>query len=391
MRIISIIPARGGSKGILRKNTKFLYNKPLIAYSIEQSLNSKLIDDTFVSTEDDEIKMISMKYGAKVINRPLELATDTSSTESVLLHASKELNNNFDYMVLLQPTSPIRYPKQIDEAIELIQKENTDSLLSVYKNESFLWNKKGQSLNYDFKNRPRRQDKDWELVENGSIYITKKEILLKEKNRLGGKILTYLMPRWMSFEIDEQFDFELVEYLLKTKYRELNLDYYKKIIKDLKLIIFDVDGVFTDGSVYLDNKNNESLRFSRIDGKGIELLCKKGFDLAVITSENSEIVKLRMEKLKIRDIFIGIKDKIKIYNELKKKYRLEDKNICFLGDDIQDLNILKIVGFSCCPINAQRVVKENSVYNSPFKGGEGFVRDVCNLILEILLNSNREI
>ena len=382
MRIISIIPARGGSKGILRKNIKFLYNKPLIAYSIEQSLKSKLIDDTFVSTEDDEIKTISMKYGAKIINRPPELATDTASTESVLLHASEVLNNNFSYMVLLQPTSPIRYPKQIDEAIELIISQKGDSLLSVFENNSFLWAKNGTSINFNYKNRPRRQDKDWELVENGSFYITRKEILLKEKNRLGGKILMYLMPRWMSVEIDEQFDFELVEYLLKTKYRELNLDYYKKIIKDLKLIIFDVDGVFTDGSVYLDNKNNEFLRFSRIDGKGIELLRKKGFDLAVITSENSEIVKSRMEKLKIKDIFINIKDKIKIYNELKEKYKLEDKNICFLGDDIQDLNILKIVGFSCCPINAQRVVKENSIYISPFRGGEGFVRDVCNLILE---------
>ena len=388
MRIISIIPARGGSKGILRKNIKFLYNKPLIAYSIEQSLKSKLINDTFVSTEDDEIKIISRKYGAKVINRPPELATDTASTESVLLHASEVLNNNFNYMVLLQPTSPIRYSKQIDKAIELIISQKGDSLLSVFENHSFLWAKNGTSINFNYKTRPRRQDKDWELVENGSIYITRKEILLKEKNRLGGKILTYLMPRWMSFEIDEQLDFELVEYLLKTKYREFNLDYYKKIIKDLKLIIFDVDGVFTDGSVYLDNKNNESLRFSRIDGKGIELLLEKGFDLAVITSENSEIVKSRMEKLKIRDIFIDIKDKIKIYNELKEKYKLEDKNICFLGDDIQDLNILKIVGFSCCPINAQRVVKENSIYNSPLKGGEGFVRDVCNLILENLPNSN---
>ena len=387
-KIISIIPARGGSKSIPKKNLKLLNGKPLIAYSIEQSLKSKLIDLTYVSTEDQDIKEVSLSYGAKVIDRPEEFATDEASTESVLLHASEFLNYDFDIIVLLQPTSPLRLATQIDEAIELIISQKGDSLLSVFENNSFLWAKNGTSINYDHKNRPRRQDKDWELVENGSIYITRKEILLKEKNRLGGKILTYLMPRWMSFEIDEQFDFELVEYLLKTKYRELNLDYYKKIIKDLKLIIFDVDGVFTDGSVYLDNKNNESLRFSRIDGKGIELLRKKGFDLAVITSENSEIVKSRMEKLKIKDIFIDIKDKIKIYNELKEKYNLEDKNICFLGDDIQDLNILKIVGFSCCPINAQRVVKENSIYNSPFKGGEGFVRDVCNLILENLPNSN---
>lgn len=304
----------------------------------------------------------------------------------MLLHAAKYLKNDFDYIVLLQPTSPMRFPKQINEAIELIINESGDSLLSVYQNDSFLWNKDGTSINYDYKNRPRRQDKKWEFAENGSIYITKKETLLKEMNRLGGKIITYLMPKWMSFEIDDYFDFELIEYLMKTKYKRKFVD-LKKIVKELKLIIFDIDGVFTDGSIYLDENNNETLKFSRIDGKGIELLRKNQFRLAVITSENSEIVKMRMEKLKIEDIFIGIKNKIKIYCELKEKYELEDKNICFLGDDIQDLEILKKVGLSCCPQNAQQIIKEISLYKSPFKGGDGFVRDVCNLILRNLPNS----
>ncbi len=158
----------------------------------------------------------------------------------------------------------------------------------------------------------------------------------------------------------------------------------KKIIKELKLIIFDVDGVFTDGSVFLSENGKEMLKFSRIDGRGISLIRQKDFKTAVITSEDSEIVKLRMNKLKIDNIFVGIKDKMNIYNELKSKYSLNDNNICFLGDDTQDLEILKIVGFSCCPSNAQRIVKEHSIYKSSFKGGEGFVRDVCNLILENL-------
>lgn len=379
-KIISIIPARGSSKGIPRKNLKLIAGKPLIAYSIEQSLNSRLINDTYVSTEDQEIKNIALGYGAKVIDRPPELATDVASTESVLLHAAKYLKHDFDCIVLLQPTSPLRFPKQIDEAIDLYLKRKGDSLLSVYINGSFLWSKNGKSLNYDYKNRPRRQDKTWEFVENGSIYITRKEILLNEKNRLGGKILFYIMPKWMSYEIDEPFDLEIIEYLINKKYNKLDSK-IKEIIKELKLIIFDVDGVFTDGSVYLDNNGNETLKFSRIDGKGIELIRSKGFKTVVISSENSEIIKMRMKKLKIDDIFINVQDKIEVYNQLKAKYDLGDRNICYLGDDIQDLEILKIVGFSCCPINAQQIVKENSKYISLLKGGNGFVRDVCNLIL----------
>jgi len=345
-KFISLIPARGGSKGIPKKNIKKLYNKPLIAYSIEQSLNSKIICETYVSTEDNSIKEISSQYGAKVIERPFVLATDTASTESVMIHAAEYLNYDFDYMVLLQPTSPLRFSWQIDEAIELLLDNSADSLLSVCENNSFLWDPRGYPINYDFKNRPRRQDKIWELRENGSIYITKKEILLKEKNRLGGKIVFYKMPEWMSFEIDNFFDFQLIEWIIKTKFIKENKN-LKKLIKKIKLFICDVDGVFTNGSVYLDSNGNEILKFSRIDGKGIELLKEKGIPIAIISSENSEIIKLRMRKLKINDIFVGEKEKFKIYTYLKEKYSLKDEEICYLGDDIQDLEL-------CLCISSQR-------------------------------------
>ena len=156
----------------------------------------------------------------------------------------------------------------------------------------------------------------------------------------------------------------------------------KNIIQKLKLVIFDVDGVFTNGAVYLSQDGVESMKFSRIDGRGIRLLKEKGLKTAVITSEDTPIVDIRMVKLRIDDIFIGIDNKITIYNELKKKYNLEDENICYLGDDTNDLAILKIVGLSCCPKNAQNLVKKNSKYLSEYKGGRGFVIDVFNLIIE---------
>lgn len=380
-KVISIIPARGGSKGIKSKNIRILNGMPLIAYSIQQSLNSKLIDATYVSTEDPEIKRISLNFGANVIDRPPELATDTCSTPSVLLHAVKKLDYDFDLLVLLQPTSPLRYSEQIDESIKYFLDNNGDSLLSVCQNASFFWNNEGKSINYDFKNRPRRQDKDWELIENGSIYITRKETLLKENNQLGGKILTYQMPQWMSIEIDESTDLEIVEYLIKKRYYVERTD-LKESIKKLKMIIFDADGVFTDGSVYINSEGKEFLRFSRIDGRGIFLIKNLGLKTVLLSGEDSIILNKRMEKLRIDEIYTGINNKLIVYNKLKQKYSIEDENICFLADDTQDLDVLKLVGFSCCPENAQESVKRYSKYVSSFKGGKGFIRDVCNLIIK---------
>ena len=217
-KIISIIPARGGSKGIPKKNIKQLFGKPLIVWTIKQALNSKYIDELYVSTDDEEIASISIKAGAKIIKRPKSISRDNTPTTPVLLHASEYLKNNYDIMMILQCTCPLRYTFQIDEAIKKFFKENADSLLTGYINERFYWDFNGNPLNYDYKNRPRRQEKEWEFIENGSFYIFKKDLFLRSKNFLGGKISQYIMPKWMSFDIDEPFDLELVNYLMKNKY-----------------------------------------------------------------------------------------------------------------------------------------------------------------------------
>jgi len=377
--IVSIIPARGGSKGVPRKNIRKLRGKPLIAYSIEQSLSSPHIDQTIVSTEDAEIAEISREYGARVIVRPKELTEDMIPTESVLIHVIKELdkeNIEPDYVVLLQPTSPIRRASDIGKAIETLIDGNGDSLLSVCENKSFLWSKDSKPLNYDYRARPRRQEKEWELAENGSIYIMKTKLLLEKGNRLGGKIVFYVMPDWASFEIDAPFDFELVEYLTQKK-----LPFLFDNLKKTRLAIFDIDGVFTDGSVYLDEQGKELLRFSRIDGKGIELLKNAGVDIAVITSEYSKIVEERMKKLKIDYVYIGRKDKVMVYESLKEKFSLTDDEIAYCGDDINDMDIIEKVGFTACPKNAVAAVKQKCHYVSPCRGGAGFVREICDMII----------
>lgn len=218
-RIVSIIPARGGSKGIPRKNILLVNRKPLIAYSIEASRGSKYIQETYVSTDDEEIAQISTKYNADVVNRPKKFATDTASSESVLLHFAKVVD--FDILVFLQCTSPLTLSKDIDGATELLLSGKYDSVLSVTENSGgflcggFLWNEKGESLNYDFRNRKRRQEIGTTYRENGAIYVMSKDGLLKNKNRLFGNIGMYVMPRLRSFEIDEIEDIKFLGHWMR--------------------------------------------------------------------------------------------------------------------------------------------------------------------------------
>ena len=217
--IVSIIPARGGSKGIFRKNIKPLAGKALIAYTIEQSLHSKSIDRTIVSTEDRTIKAIARQYGAEVIERPKDLARDAISSELVIEHAINVLNEEGfdpDIIVFLQCTSPLRRENDIDNAIKLLFDKNYDSVFSVTKNRHFIWRKNNEHLMplFDYKNRPRRQDRDPEYIENGSIFVFRSTIFEKEKNRICGKRGIYLMPYEYSFEIDTPFDFWLCEQIM---------------------------------------------------------------------------------------------------------------------------------------------------------------------------------
>jgi len=227
MKIIGIIPARGGSKRIPKKNIKLLGGKPLIAYSIEAALKSKYINRVIVSTEDREIAKISKKYGAEVIKRPIELAKDDSSTTEVIKHTITTLNENEKYfpdiVVLLQPTSPLRKVEDIEKAIELFLNNECKSVVSVCKyRENPYWSlkiEKGYAkpvFGWDYFLK-RSQDLPRVYTLNGAIFITTVKNLFKYNGFFNDKICLYIMPVDRSIDIDEEVDFKFAGLLLKSK------------------------------------------------------------------------------------------------------------------------------------------------------------------------------
>jgi N-acylneuraminate cytidylyltransferase len=212
--IVSIIPARGGSKAIPKKNIVPFLGSPLITYTIHQSMDSDLIDKTYVSTDDENIADVSQQTGAKIIERPDELAKDTSTTEEALLHALESIPESPEIIVLLQCTSPLRREADIDDTIRLVIEQRYDAALSGSEDHSFYWKQNdnvAEPINYDPAKRKRRQELENWYQENGSIYVTKREILKREQSRLGGEIGIHQMPKEMSFEIDTPEDYRIVE------------------------------------------------------------------------------------------------------------------------------------------------------------------------------------
>lgn len=208
--ILGITPARGGSKGIPRKNIKMIAGKPLIAWTIEAALESGFLDRYVVSTEDSEIVRVSRKFGAEVLNRPPELATDEASTLSVLKHAVELIP--CDIVVLLQATSPIRSKSLIDECIKEFIDKGYDSLATGFICKYLEY---GKDTKYSKgKKELRRQDIKGFFYDDGNIYIIKSELIRRDK-RYGKKIGRKMITRWENHEIDDEFDFWVAERIIK--------------------------------------------------------------------------------------------------------------------------------------------------------------------------------
>ena len=235
-KVIAIILARGGSKGIPNKNILDFLGKPLVAWSVIQAKITEEIDDVYISSDSDDILKIAESYGAVKIKRPDEISGDTAKSEEAILHVLDVIGKNHKFIIMLEPTAPLRKPDDLSKAIKLFIDNKWDSAFSSAELQDFLIWKKDKDdkligVNYNYKIQEPRQFRDMEYVENGAIYMFKPEIMLNNSNRFGGDIGMIPNKFWQSFEIDEKDDWEFVELIFKNYL----LDEYNKRMMDSKV------------------------------------------------------------------------------------------------------------------------------------------------------------
>lgn len=383
MKTIAFIPVRGGSKSIPLKNIKPFCGKPLVCWNIEALEQCPKVDEIIVATDSDEIWDTVTKQNYRkttLYRRSAENACDTASTESVMLEYIKNMNLSEDNIfMLVQATSPLTESIHFTEALQMYSHGDYDSILTCVHNYRFFWNEDGTSINYDYMHRPRRQNFNGMLMENGAFYINTVKGILKSGNRLCGKIGIYVMPEYTATEIDEPDDWTILESLM---YRHI---LNKRNIKaPIKLFLTDIDGTLTDGGMYYSEKGDELKKFNTRDGMGISMLHNAGIKVGIITSENCQLNLRRAKKLKVDYIYQGKKNKgkLSIAEDLAKELGITMQNIAYIGDDINCYELLSHVGYAACPSDANNKLKSiPGISIMSKKGGDGCVREFIEMIL----------
>ena len=388
---IAFIPARCGSKSIQFKNIKEFCGKPLIFWNLKALQESKNIDKVFVATDCKKIERVVNSFDFSKVNvyaRNSKNANDTATTESVMLEfLDKNSFNDKDLFLLVQATSPLTQASDFDGAIKALKAQCADSIVTCVKSKRFFWHKEGVPVNYDYMNRPRRQDFEGSLMENGAFYISSVKNIKESNNRISGKIITYEMEGFTSVEIDEEMDWILAEGLMHKFILK------EKRTQNIKLFLSDVDGTLTDASMYYGESGEELKKFNTHDGMGVKILKKHGIKVGIVTSEDTKIVQNRAKKLKVDYLGQGLKNVVKLnfVTEICKKEGIELNEVAYIGDDINCRELLESVGLAACPSNSLKHIKSIPGIIKLYKsGGNGAVREFSDFIIENKLYINKE-
>jgi YrbI family 3-deoxy-D-manno-octulosonate 8-phosphate phosphatase len=402
--VLALVPTRGGSKGLPRKNLRLLQGHPLVAWAIAAGRQARSVTRTICSTDDPEIAEVARKYGADVpYLRPPHLAGDTTVDLPVFQHALDWLQREEGWtpeaVVQLRATSPIRAEGLVDAGIELLDADpaatSVRSVCIAPQTPFKMWRiAEGVTgatpymsplldvpgLAEPF-NAPR-QELPVAWWQTGTLDIVRAEVI-RSGSMSGTRVLPLRIETALAVDIDVASDLERAERVMANLrcVRPGPVPEWSKV----RILAVDVDGTLTPGTMYYDGKGEALKRFHTHDGKGLERVRAAGVHVAILTQENTPFIVARARKLGVEDLQIGVTDKLSALRQLCERVGVSLAEIAFVGDDVGDAAALQAVaaagGLACAVADARAEARVAANFICPHRGGEGAVRDVCDRIV----------
>ena len=386
--VVAIIPARGGSQGVPRKNLRRVGGVPLLARAITSAREASRIDRVVVSTDDAEIAAVAREWGAGVVDRPAAISGGTASSESALLHALDVLGTADGVLVLIQATSPFIDPVDLDAAVERVVDGDADSLFSAVESWGFVWRdgvgpdgRRGAvGVNHDPRVRPRRQDREPEYLETGAFYVMDVAGFREARHRFFGRVGIAVVPEHSAIEIDTELQLAMSSALapLVSPVGPLDVD----------AVVTDFDGVHTDDHALVDQDGRELVSVSREDGMGVALLREAGVPLLILSTETNPVATARARRLGV-DVVPGLGGKAPALAAWAEREGVPLDRVAYLGNDVDDLGCFELVGWPIVVPDAHPLVLAAARIILSRPGGDGAVRELTERVLQSIRRRRR--
>ncbi|MFF9213676.1 MULTISPECIES: cytidylyltransferase domain-containing protein [unclassified Streptomyces] len=393
-RVLAVIPARGGSKGVPAKNLAPVGGVPLVARAVRACRAARLVTDVVVSTDDQAIAAAARAAGAEVVSRPAALAGDTATSEAAVLHAldayEAQAGTPVDVVLLVQCTSPFLLGEDVDGVAAAIVEQGADTAVTVAPFHGFLWRDDagrddagreedgGFGVNHDKSYRPRRQDRPQDLLETGAAYAMDAAGFREHRHRFFGRTELVRTDPARVLEIDDPHDLARARALAPL----LDADRPGALptADDIDAVVLDFDGTQTDDRVLIDAEGREFVSVHRGDGLGIAALRRSGLKLLILSTEQNPVVAARARKLQL-PVVHGVDRK-----DLALKQWCEDtgtapERVLYVGNDVNDLPCFALVGWPVAVASAHDAVRGAARAVTTVPGGDGAIREIAGWIL----------
>ncbi len=377
-KVLAVIPARGGSKGVPGKNLSSVAGVPLVVRAVLACRAARLVTDVVVSTDDPAIAAAARSAGADVVVRPAGISGDTASSEAAVLH-TLEAHQDARVVLLVQCTSPFLTREDVEGVAAAVLEDGAETAVTVAPFHGFLWREDelggGQGMGHDKSFRPRRQDRPQDFLETGAAYAMDAEGFRTHKHRFFGRTALVRTDPARVLEIDEPHDLQRARALapvldrLPTPTRD-----------DIDAVVLDFDGTQTDDKVLIDSEGRELVAVHRGDGLGIAALRRAGLKLLILSTEQNPVVAARARKLKI-PVLHGIDRKDLALKQWCEDEGVDPQRVLYAGNDVNDLPCFALAGWPVAVGSAHDPVRAAARAVTRTPGGEGAVREIAGWLL----------